>query len=170
MLRFSAAVNVYRCPSIHSQQSVLLLQVNFISPLASICHLQSRRKSSKNSEAYGAAPFFYMALGGLVFLAYVTASFYGANNDTERTVNIYAKLTFRELNCFLSCLKISDFILNSIKSAEFSDTNWVILPLSAVEQRSGPESYNIILKTLIPANNGRDALTSPYSTVWRNRT
>lgn len=45
-------------------------------------------------------------------MAYVTASFYGANNDRKRTVNIYAKLTFRELDCFLSCLKISDFILN----------------------------------------------------------
>jgi len=31
---FAAGVNIYRCPNIHSQQSILLLQINLISPLA----------------------------------------------------------------------------------------------------------------------------------------
>lgn len=41
-----------------------------------------------------------MLLGSLVFLAYMIASFYAVKND--RTVNVYAEVTFRELDYFLS--------------------------------------------------------------------
>lgn len=89
-----------------------------------------------------------MFLGGFVFLTYVITSFHSINNDKERAVNIHAKVIFRELDCFLSLLKISHLVLSSCKSAEFSITNGVMLLLSAGAKNTAQRAIILFLKHL----------------------
>lgn len=149
MFSFSAGTNVYRCPksTIYPITADKLYVTTHIYVTTRIFHLQSWRKFCKNSQAWRATPIPYcILLGSLVFLAYMIASFYSVKND--RTVNIYAEVTFRELDYFLSWLKISDFILSSCKSAEFCVTNWVILCLSAGTKNVAQRATRIFLKHL----------------------
>lgn len=89
-----------------------------------------------------------MFLGGLVFLTCVMTSFHGINNDKESTINMHAKVTFRELGCFLSWLKVSHLVLSSRKSVEFSITNGAILLLSAGAKNGAKRAVILFLKPL----------------------
>lgn len=89
-----------------------------------------------------------MFIGDLILLTYVTTSFHGKNNDKERAVNRHAKVAFRELDYFLSLLKISHLVLSSRKSAEFSIMNGVILLLSAGAKNSAQSAVVLFLKCL----------------------
>lgn len=83
-------------------------------------------------------------LGDLVFLTYVVKNFHSINNDEERALNIYGKITFRELNCFLSWLKIC-LTLSSRKSAEFSLIDGRILLLSAGAKNAAQRAVILFL-------------------------